>query len=248
MLSRYLPRAFSFFSEVVGIPPVAVESPPPLGVPATASPSLSLCLSASLSLSLCLSVSASASVSLCVCFCDSASGSHFVSSGSPSGRMQPGTCAAPIQVSPSSHRAPSSSHRAPPSKLSRRADPHAATRRTELDRIERRPISSASSMRSSSGGARGASSGGPRGASSGGRGKIVFLDVDGVLHSVLSRHQHQLFNRACMLRLKKIIDTAGARIVLSSAWRSTPSGCDEVKQVLKSYGIASFFDKTPQFR
>jgi len=51
-----------------------------------------------------------------------------------------------------------------------------------------------------------------------------------------------------MLRLKKIIDTAGARIVLSSAWRSTPSGCDEVKQVLKSYGIACFFDKTPQFR
>merc|ERR1711907_864745 len=84
------------------------------------------------------------------------------------------------------------------------------------------------------------------------RRKILFLDVDGVLHSVLSRHQHQLFRRDCLLRLKSIIDSTGAQIVLSSAWRNTPAGCNEVKNVLRSFGIGPreqpFIDKTPSFR
>eukprot|EP00658_Telonema_sp_P-2_P050989 TRINITY_DN39017_c0_g1_i1.p1 TRINITY_DN39017_c0_g1~~TRINITY_DN39017_c0_g1_i1.p1 ORF type:complete len:145 (+),score=38.58 TRINITY_DN39017_c0_g1_i1:126-560(+) len=62
------------------------------------------------------------------------------------------------------------------------------------------------------------------------------------------QHQHQLFRRECLIRLKKIMEGSGAAMVLSSAWRNTPAGCAEVKSVLKSYDIAPFFDKTPSFR
>ena len=47
--------------------------------------------------------------------------------------------------------------------------------------------------------------------------KIVFLDVDGVLHSCMARTQAELFKPECMHRLKQIIDATGAKLVLSSA-------------------------------
>ena len=42
--------------------------------------------------------------------------------------------------------------------------------------------------------------------------KIVFLDVDGVLHSIFARTEAQLFRSDCMRRLKRIIDETGAKV------------------------------------
>lgn len=63
--------------------------------------------------------------------------------------------------------------------------------------------------------------------------KIIFLDVDGVLHSIFARNESQLFRRDCMQRLKKIVDQTGARIVLSSSWRKSAAGKNAVNQQLQ---------------
>merc|ERR1712166_1221364 len=74
--------------------------------------------------------------------------------------------------------------------------------------------------------------------------KIVFLDVDGVLHSCMARTQAELFKPDCMHLLKQIIDATGAKLVLSSAWRKTGQARDTVSGELRKYGITSFFDCT----
>jgi hypothetical protein len=63
--------------------------------------------------------------------------------------------------------------------------------------------------------------------------KIVFLDVDGVLHSIFARTESQLFRRDCLQRLKKIIEGTGAKIVLSSSWRKSAAGKNAVNQQLQ---------------
>ena len=62
--------------------------------------------------------------------------------------------------------------------------------------------------------------------------KIVFLDVDGVLHSIFARTESQLFRSDCLKRLKKIIEQTGAKIVLSSSWRKSAAGRQAVNQQL----------------
>jgi len=62
------------------------------------------------------------------------------------------------------------------------------------------------------------------------------LDVDGVLHAYHARRP-QMFRKDCMLRLKKIIDATGAKIILSTSWRRTPQGKAAVNQHLRSNGI-----------
>jgi len=73
--------------------------------------------------------------------------------------------------------------------------------------------------------------------------RIVFLDVDGVLHPYHAR-QSQMFRKDCMQRLKKIIDATGAKIVLSTSWRRTPQGKAAVNQQLRSHGIPTCVDIT----
>jgi len=73
--------------------------------------------------------------------------------------------------------------------------------------------------------------------------KIVFLDVDGVLHPYHAR-PNQLFRKDCMMRLKKIIQESGAKIVLSTSWRRTAKGRSEVNAQLQRYGIPTAIDHT----
>jgi len=82
------------------------------------------------------------------------------------------------------------------------------------------------------------------GAKSDGGDKIVFLDVDGVLHSYFATVESQLFRRDCMQRLKKIVEATGCKIVLSSSWRATPERKATVNRHLQSYGIAAVMDST----
>jgi len=77
--------------------------------------------------------------------------------------------------------------------------------------------------------------------------KILFLDVDGVLHSYFAKNDSQLFRKDCMQRLKTIVDQTGCKIVLSSSWRQTPEGRATVNEQLANYGIDNIIDSTRIF-
>lgn len=49
--------------------------------------------------------------------------------------------------------------------------------------------------------------------------KIIFLDIDGVLNT--SRHRYMKFDEEAMKNLEDILDATGAKIVVSSSWRSS---------------------------
>lgn len=63
--------------------------------------------------------------------------------------------------------------------------------------------------------------------------KIVFLDCDGVV----SPMRGTFFQKEHMLRLKRIVEETGAKVVLSSSWRLTEFGRNEVNRQLREYGI-----------
>merc|ERR1711933_216574 len=54
--------------------------------------------------------------------------------------------------------------------------------------------------------------------------RVLFLDIDGVLHR--ADGTSGLFKEDCMQRLKRIVDGVGATIVLSSSWRLIPMQLD----------------------
>ena len=80
--------------------------------------------------------------------------------------------------------------------------------------------------------------------------KVVFLDVDGVLHPLAAYEgldDPRRFTPECMQRLKTIVCSSGAQIVLCSDWRTSPETCAIVDQQLQKHGMAPHHDKTPAF-
>jgi hypothetical protein len=77
--------------------------------------------------------------------------------------------------------------------------------------------------------------------------KIVFLDVDGVLHSVRVTRQEQLFNAQKMTLLRRLLQQTDAQIVLSSAWRRTAATLRMAYAMLQRHGIPTPIDVTPDF-
>merc|ERR1719386_484081 len=73
---------------------------------------------------------------------------------------------------------------------------------------------------------------------------IVFLDVDGVLHSL---HGKDLFVRRCLNILAEIVISTGASIVLSSTWRTKQEQVVLLNQKLREYGMKNCKDMTPDF-
>ena len=49
--------------------------------------------------------------------------------------------------------------------------------------------------------------------------KVIFLDVDGVLHPATVRTELRMFDEGCMKQLKSLLEETQAEIVLSSTWR-----------------------------
>lgn len=84
--------------------------------------------------------------------------------------------------------------------------------------------------------------------------KVIFTDVDGVLNEVttLTRTKSQVIfiDEEKLLRLKRIVDATGAKIVLSSTWRydrdesSINSDFLELHEVFRKVGL-EFYDYTP---
>lgn len=65
---------------------------------------------------------------------------------------------------------------------------------------------------------------------------VVFLDVDGVLHSN-SAPMNMKFAPNCMQALARIIQTTGADIVLSSTWRVSEGSIAQVNANLSRHGM-----------
>lgn len=74
--------------------------------------------------------------------------------------------------------------------------------------------------------------------------KIVFLDCDGVISAF---GNSAFFAKDLMQRLKRIVQESGAKIVLSSAWRTSAFGRGQVTQHLVECGLPTFIDITPSF-
>lgn len=90
--------------------------------------------------------------------------------------------------------------------------------------------------------------------------RIIFLDVDNVLNTDRTEwvyNGYVMFDRGRILRVKKIVEETGAKIVLSSTWRmgwiNDPKGWydattvlmfEELRQAFRDEGM-DFYDKTP---
>ena len=72
---------------------------------------------------------------------------------------------------------------------------------------------------------------------------VLFLDVDGVLHPSQTR-SHIQFCAECLQSLKAIVADCNPVIVLSSAWRTDPSGRNKLSVQLALHGIPTFKDWT----
>lgn len=73
---------------------------------------------------------------------------------------------------------------------------------------------------------------------------LVFLDVDGVLHSV-GAPDDALFGQGHLAELRRVVDATGARIVLSSAWRLEVRSAARVVAELADAGVQAPFSATP---
>lgn len=70
--------------------------------------------------------------------------------------------------------------------------------------------------------------------------KVIFLDVDGVLNSVADKWSTELSTESHLLLLKQLVDTTGAKIVLSSSWRKIPSLLSVLEAKLQSLGLSIY--------
>lgn len=85
--------------------------------------------------------------------------------------------------------------------------------------------------------------------------KIVFLDIDGVLNEdstpTRTKSRAIFIDRDKLLRLKRIVDATGAKIVLSSTWRYDRDDPKyngdflELREALQNVGL-DFYDYTPE--
>eukprot|EP00179_Madagascaria_erythrocladioides_P005177 CAMPEP_0198312166 /NCGR_PEP_ID=MMETSP1450-20131203/3641_1 /TAXON_ID=753684 ORGANISM="Madagascaria erythrocladiodes, Strain CCMP3234" /NCGR_SAMPLE_ID=MMETSP1450 /ASSEMBLY_ACC=CAM_ASM_001115 /LENGTH=305 /DNA_ID=CAMNT_0044015101 /DNA_START=13 /DNA_END=930 /DNA_ORIENTATION=- len=71
--------------------------------------------------------------------------------------------------------------------------------------------------------------------------KVLFLDIDGVLHSVRA---YSFFQEKCMDELKQICAETNAKVVISSNWRRNEGLLSLAKKKLKGHGI-EVIDHTP---
>ncbi len=84
--------------------------------------------------------------------------------------------------------------------------------------------------------------------------RVLFLDVDGVLNNGVwaaqmyeqgvRTYRDDILYEPSLEQLKRIIDSTGAKIVVSSAWRQVPTSYQHLLEWLTKYGL-EVYDKTP---
>ncbi|KAJ8904342.1 hypothetical protein NDN08_000863 [Rhodosorus marinus] len=72
--------------------------------------------------------------------------------------------------------------------------------------------------------------------------KIIFLDVDGVLHPISGRGG--LLRKDCLHRLKRIVTETRCEIVISSNWRKSKKLLTNLRKCFKVHGLR-WIDTTP---
>ncbi|CAE7210588.1 unnamed protein product [Symbiodinium sp. CCMP2592] len=76
--------------------------------------------------------------------------------------------------------------------------------------------------------------------------RLLFLDVDGVLHPLQVRMLEQTqkvdtshcFQGTCMQELRRVVSTTGAQIILSSSWRKFEKTRNMLLEELAKYGLS----------
>ncbi|OLQ07920.1 hypothetical protein AK812_SmicGene8642 [Symbiodinium microadriaticum] len=78
--------------------------------------------------------------------------------------------------------------------------------------------------------------------------KLIFMDVDGVLHA--ANFAPTSFSKPCMEALAMIVRETGAQIILSSTWRlwDGSTGRKAVDKALKLHGIPKLAGQTPDLK
>ena len=84
--------------------------------------------------------------------------------------------------------------------------------------------------------------------------KVLFLDVDGVLNNGewairmydqgVRVYKEDLLYEPSLEQLRRIVQSTGALIVVSSAWRQIPTCYRHLQEWLQRYGL-EIYDKTP---
>jgi hypothetical protein len=74
---------------------------------------------------------------------------------------------------------------------------------------------------------------------------VLFLDVDGVLHSPNPKHTRLQFQKPCMEFLREICNETGCKIVLSTTWRLHQEARDHLAKKLAEHGCPLFVSRTP---
>ncbi|KAJ8603283.1 hypothetical protein CTAYLR_006949 [Chrysophaeum taylorii] len=73
--------------------------------------------------------------------------------------------------------------------------------------------------------------------------KVLFLDIDGVLvpfGGLTVADPAAPFDDECVRRLARIISRTGAKIVLSSTWRSSATAKEMLRNCFRSFGLPDF--------
>lgn len=71
---------------------------------------------------------------------------------------------------------------------------------------------------------------------------VLFLDVDGVLHSL---YGEEIFKEHCCHLFEHIVSTTGAAVVLSSTWREEPHKLQLINQILHERRLQPLYSSTP---
>jgi len=74
--------------------------------------------------------------------------------------------------------------------------------------------------------------------------RVIFLDIDGVVHPADTENESQRFTVVRMALLRELLDLSGARVVLSTGWRLKKWNFDEVDRHLKLHEIKPVLDRT----
>ena len=67
--------------------------------------------------------------------------------------------------------------------------------------------------------------------------KVIFLDCDGVLNSDKTLYESNSLEDDLILNLKELVDKTGAKLILSSSWRSNPQATRYLMNRLDKFGL-----------